>query len=75
MLLVAGKSAAAELSAVATVVLPDSEGGADVRLLGAARCPTGLFAPIEATTLPSGNEKKSLEVWQHPISGRLASQQ
>lgn len=61
--------------AVAIMVLPGSELAAAIRLLRAAEGRSGLFAPIEATTVPSGNEKKSLEVWQHPISGRFASQQ
>lgn len=33
------------------------------------------FGPIEPITVPSGNGKKSLDVWQHPTSGRFVSQQ
>lgn len=46
-------------------------------LLWAARGRSAPFAPIEATTVPSGRGKKSLEleVSQHPTSGRFASQQ
>jgi hypothetical protein len=71
-----GESEAVFRSTVAVLTVGGSDfvgDGGKPSMAEGGRC--GPFAPIEAVIVPSGKEKKSLEVWQHPTSGRFVSQQ